>query len=84
MLLYASYFEIASVAELVDASDLKSEDRKVVWVRFPPEALVQYNHTALPATMTDRGVAQMARVSRQGGKVELRERVKQSGSSSDG
>ena len=26
------------MAELVDASDSKSEDRKVVWVRFPPEA----------------------------------------------
>ena len=30
--------EAARVAELVDATDLKSVDRKVVWVRVPPRA----------------------------------------------
>ena len=33
------------MAELVDASDSKSEDRKVVWVRFPPEAPLKKNQS---------------------------------------
>ncbi len=44
------------MAELVDASDLKSDDRKIVWVRFPLEALSTGSLTL------NRGVAQMARV----------------------
>ena len=32
----------ASVAEVVDASDLKSGGRKAVWVRLPPFAKLFY------------------------------------------
>jgi hypothetical protein len=31
--------DIAGVAELADALDSKSSDRKVVWVRAPPPAM---------------------------------------------
>jgi hypothetical protein len=32
-------FEVAGVAELADALDSKSSDRKIVWVRAPPPAI---------------------------------------------
>ena len=40
-LLQHSIAEIAGVAELADALDSKSSDRKVVWVRAPPPANAQ-------------------------------------------
>lgn len=40
------------MAELVDASDLKSDNRKVVWVRFPPEALSQMNNLRAVTALT--------------------------------
>jgi hypothetical protein len=36
--LVGSEFQIAGVAELADALDSKSSDRKIVWVRAPPPA----------------------------------------------
>ena len=35
---YCVISDLARVAELVDATDLKSVDRKVVWVQVPPRA----------------------------------------------
>jgi hypothetical protein len=37
--LVGSKFRIAGVAELADALDSKSSDRKIVWVRAPPPAV---------------------------------------------
>ena len=34
-----SQFAFAGVAELADALDSKSSDRKIVWVRAPPPAI---------------------------------------------
>jgi hypothetical protein len=36
--LLVAWFPLAGVAELADALDSKSSDRKIVWVRSPPPA----------------------------------------------
>ena len=36
--LFVAWFPLAGVAELADALDSKSSDRKIVWVRSPPPA----------------------------------------------
>ena len=36
---FCSFILLAGVAELADALDSKSSDRKIVWVRSPPPAL---------------------------------------------
>ena len=41
---FCSFILLAGVAELADALDSKSSDRKIVWVRSPPPA-------ALPASI---------------------------------
>jgi hypothetical protein len=46
--LVGSEFQIAGVAELADALDSKSSDRKIVWVRAPPPA------NSLPSNQEDR------------------------------
>ncbi len=44
--LVGSEFQIAGVAELADALDSKSSDRKIVWVRAPPPAISSAQQSA--------------------------------------
>lgn len=49
------------VVESVDTRDLKSRNRKIVWVQVPPAALSKLFNLQPTLTLTRR-VAQMARV----------------------